>query len=70
MGICFLIPLLHFTMKIRRLVVTAAAIIAIDDLNRSCYFSDRVEISNMEQLELCISAFIEGAMCMFISYDP
>lgn len=48
----------------------AAAVIAIDVLNSSCYFSNRVEISNMEQLELCISAFIEGAMCTFISYDP
>lgn len=70
MGICFLIPLLQFKMKIWWLVFTAAAITAIDAFNNSCYFSNRREIFNMEQLELCISAFIEGAMCMFIFYDP
>lgn len=44
----------------------AAAIIAIDVLNNSCYFSNSAEISNTEQLELCISAFTEGAMFIFM----
>lgn len=47
----------------------AAAIIAMDVFNNSCYFSNRRDISNVEHLELCISAFSEGAMCMFIFYD-
>lgn len=51
------------------LVFTAAAITAMDAFNNSCYFSNRRDISNMEHLELCISAFSEGAMCMFIFYD-
>lgn len=44
----------------------AAAIIAIDVLNNSRYFSNSAEISNTEQLELYISAFTEGAMFIFM----
>lgn len=47
----------------------AAAIIAIDVLNNSRYFSNSAEISNMEQLELCISAFTEGAMFIFMIHN-